>query len=125
MLYSLFDSVTETYSPIVTFDNDDAVVQYFASSIAFDLEGKSVITRCPDNFVLCRLGDFDNKIGLISPLSAPVTVKTGRELLFVARQIRMNYNKNLEFVNGKESYDDVGKSFECCSADSVDCGNSN
>lgn len=105
-LYSIKDLKTDIFSPPMTFENDECAIDYFAGLVAFKRD--NVIARCPDNFTLFNLGDFDDSLGIING-QPPITVAGGYQLLEKARELYRNYNKNLNFIQGKEEENVVGE----------------
>ena len=106
----------------MVFKTEQEAINVFANEIAF---GKnSVITRCPHNFCLYKLGDFNNTTGVIIPYDNPVSIVNGFELLEQARIVYKNYTRNLDFVKGgnDESGNETSSDLQN-SVDSGDCNN--
>jgi len=44
-------------------------------------EGKSTVSKFPDDFCLMELGDFDTLTGAITPYTSPLNLGSGRTVL--------------------------------------------
>lgn len=69
-LYAIKDMKSDFGNAILSFPNDAAAKR----AVMFIREQNQLYTRCPGDFVLYRVGDFDFESGCIVPCSAPVYV---------------------------------------------------
>lgn len=79
-LYAVFDQKALTYSQLIMFHNEATAIREF-QSMANDPNQK--IGRNPEDYVLSKIGDFNDVSGILTPLSEPHTV--GKAIQFVNR----------------------------------------
>lgn len=71
--YSIYDSAAATYRQVYLFDRE-AEAKRFAIQLLTQQE--SDITRYPDDFSLCHIGEFDSSTGKFTPAdSIRVSIK--------------------------------------------------
>lgn len=71
-IYSLYDSVADVFNKPFTEINDNSAFRLFKNSME-DNPNKN-------DYVLYRLGDFDDNIGIITPTQVPVKLQSGFEI---------------------------------------------
>lgn len=66
-VYSVRDDLVG-FTQVLLEQSDQVAIRAFSSSV---LTATSLYTTHPDDFVLCRVGQFDAQSGILTPLSAP------------------------------------------------------
>lgn len=61
-IYSIYDKKAMTYSPVMSFENEVLAVRAFEQ---FVLAGNNTVSQYPSDFVLCYLGEMDDKTGAL------------------------------------------------------------
>lgn len=69
-LYSIKDMKSDFGNAILSFPNDESAKR----AVMFVREQNELYKRCPSDFVLYRVGDFDFESGNIVPCNSPVYV---------------------------------------------------
>ncbi|UPW40926.1 nonstructural protein [Sigmofec virus UA08Rod_6110] len=77
-LYSILDTKSNMYGPIISFQNDSTAMRSFTEMIVSG-DQNSLLSLYPADYILFCLGNFEQSDGLISPLNAPQLVITGTE----------------------------------------------
>lgn len=116
MLFSLYDTKAECFGNLFEARTDEEAKRIFISLL---LTGDiNNITQYPQDYVLNRIGDFDNKCGTLSG-TVPIQVITGFEAKQFAKQYYINQTTPLIEEKG-ESLDGSANSNTDCTQDS-DC----
>lgn len=75
-VYSVLDTKSGMYGPLITFVNDNTALRSFQEMIISPDEN-SLLSMYPTDYCLYCIGQFDNELGLLRPSPAPVLVCTG------------------------------------------------
>lgn len=70
-VYSIYDSKAQAYNKPFYFHYDGEAIRAFADTVE---DPKSVINRHPADYRLYRIGDFDDRGGVLKGVSEPVFV---------------------------------------------------
>lgn len=68
-IYSVKDLKAGAFAPPFFMPRDEAAVRAFSDAV---LGGDSLMVRHPEDFVLFRLGDYDDNLGLVAGLEQPL-----------------------------------------------------
>lgn len=76
-VYSVRDDLVG-FTQVLLEQSDQVAVRNFSSSV---LTATSLYTTHPDDFTLCRVGQFDSETGVLNPLSAPESLISAGSVL--------------------------------------------
>ncbi len=65
-IYSIFDKKAVVYSPLMTFENDTYAMREFEH-----IASSGLVSRYPSDFALYCVGEFDDKVGLLTSFEVP------------------------------------------------------
>lgn len=77
-VYSIHDQAAEAFINPFFMHNDGLAIRAFQDNVNSKEENN--ISKHPEQFVLFKLGEYDDKTGLITTLEAPRALSTGIEL---------------------------------------------
>lgn len=77
-VYSIRDSLTGYMQP--SFEINDAVAMRNFRSAVLNLRSGNLLNSDPQDFALCRLGEFDTSDGQLHPCE-PMTILTGMSVM--------------------------------------------
>lgn len=78
-VYSLYDVKAKKFGPLQMFDSDESAIRSFV--ILLKSGRDSIICEFPDDFVLYRVGNFDDSTGSIQSEPSPVSIINGFNLV--------------------------------------------
>lgn len=64
-LYSIYDRKSNTYSNIFSSLNDAVAIRQFTQAVN---DSNSIMSVYPNDFVLCKVGSFDNVDSILLPV---------------------------------------------------------
>lgn len=79
--YALLDTTAQTFLNTLTFINDGEAIRWFQSQIDGDKEN-NLIAKYPQQFILYRLNDYDDQIGMYLQTMDDKEMKVPKELVF-------------------------------------------
>lgn len=104
MLFSLFDEKLSTFGVIMSFKTDEDAVRDFVTLVASGKAQK--LSDFCDDFLLYRVGDFNEETGELTSLTSPILVARGFDIVKMANDLlkkRYNFEQNVSLVEGGEN----------------------
>lgn len=77
-LFSIFDTKSNVYGPVMSFVNDNTAIRAFMEMLV-NPDPNSLLSLYPADYLLYCVGIFDNETGVIESLPAPAHIISGME----------------------------------------------
>lgn len=74
-MYSVYDIKADAFAPPFFLARDEVAVRTFGDALR---DPTHPMAAHPDDYVLMRLGDFDDETGTVGAEKAPVRIMTGK-----------------------------------------------
>lgn len=77
-IFSIFDSKAETFNTPIFLPTDGQAIRIFDDMTN---DGKSEVSKHPEDYTLFVLGEFDSDNGLVTPLNTPKSLGLAQEFV--------------------------------------------
>lgn len=118
-IYSILDTKSGAYGPLISFANDHTAVRAFQEMIISG-DRNSMLALYPTDYILCCIGFYDNELGVVESTPAPMHVITGLDASTMAINEAERRRKLRARLDGVRDASDEQKQQEVESVKPVD-----